>query len=149
MPSLPLTTKHTHVFVRLLTLSTYGHAPVLGSVYRQNKEAIWMPSPLGKAAAEALETLQQKTPFAAIQEYAVMPNHIHILFYAVRNPDSMRDRFMTHCLRRISRHMAALNPALPLWEPAYHYRPIGCEHTQPALADYLRNHHASWQSDPL
>ena len=80
--------KHTHLgyarptlHTQLLTLYTHKRLPTLGSIRYSNKKYIWKPTDWGKTAESVLKNSQRVSKIVMIQEFVVMPNHIHLLTF--------------------------------------------------------------------
>lgn len=95
--------KHTHLGYfrpvlhnQLLTLYTNHRLPTLGSIQSMNKKYIWKPTDLGKAAEAVLKSSQRVSKIIMIQEFVVMPNHIHLLIsYRFGNVPFIALKFVT------------------------------------------------------
>ena len=135
---------------QLLTLYTNGRLPTLGTIRSINQEYVWKPNEWGQAAETVLKTMQQTSKIIMIQEFVVMPNHIHFLLSYRQHKPYILNWFARRCKRMMTPPMLhAKHTSLPIWEGSFHSTEIRHEYTLHAVCENLREHHRLWQYDML
>lgn len=67
--------------IYMLTFSTAGRTPVLGSLVREEGDFRVALSVLGKHVATEIQALAMRYPQIKVLDYVVMPDHVHILLF--------------------------------------------------------------------
>lgn len=136
--------------VKYLTICTYQHEPTLGSIYRHEYKNVWQPSSWGKIAEETMAEIQQVCRSVVVEDYVVMPNHIHILLLTKHVHPRMVHWFMSKCKQRLTDNMLRIHDsATPIWEKSFLSQNVYMERTHDALCQTLREHRKTWQYDVL
>lgn len=136
--------------VQFLTIFTYNRQTTMGAIHRTKNGNIWTPSKWGHAATTAMEELQRFNKAILIEEYAIMPNHIHMLILYKSYKPKMTNWFVSYCKQYLSHKMLETDKTSdPIWEKSFEAQYIRSEYTQYILSQNLREHQAHWQYDPL
>lgn len=137
-------------FSQFITLCTHEYRPTLGLIRLQHHHRLWRPSAWGQAAATVLEKLQTTETAHIVEEYVVMPNHIHLLVSFQTCDRRYAHHFITHCKQSLAQAMRAAEPSSgPFWEKSFFVQTIQTSHTHYAFSEALRTHHDQWQYDSL
>ena len=67
--------------IYMLTFSTAGRTPVLGSLVHEEGDFRIVLTELGKHVAEEIQALAIRYPQIKVLDYVVMPDHVHILLF--------------------------------------------------------------------
>lgn len=138
--------------VHFLTICTHERQPTLGHIEKTGSTWTWNPTPWGTAATEALQQLKENSTSVMIYEYAVMPNHVHLLVLYKRCNERLVSWFISHCKHVMTQRMQKASPCPaddPIWERSYSGYYIRCERTQRALCQNLQEHQNFWYYDSL
>jgi REP element-mobilizing transposase RayT len=68
-----------------VTICTQGHQPILGKIFNQNVELTWK----GKIVHDLWEEIPQHFSIVKLDEFVVMPNHVHGIIWIVEQNTSM------------------------------------------------------------
>ena len=135
---------------RLLTLYTKSRLPTLGAIHLADKKYIWEPTAWGKAAEVVLKSIQRSPKIVSIQEYVVMPNHIHLIVSYRHHTPHILDWFTANCKQMMNAYILHIkHTSYPVWEYAFHSIEIRHDCTLSMLCENLRTHHSRWQYDSL
>lgn len=136
--------------VQFITICTHEKQHILGKIYKRKDEHIWQPSPWGLAASDGLKKLKLSSQLVMIQEYVVMPNHVHMLVLYKRCNDRLVKWFISHCKHIMAQHMLKVHyTSEPLWEKSFSGHYVQREYTQYALSQDMREHQSRWHYDSL
>ncbi len=149
--------KHTHLgyarptlHTQLLTLYTHKRLPTLGSIRYSNKKYIWKPTDWGKTAESVLKNSQRVSKIVMIQEFVVMPNHIHLLVSYRNHTPHILNWFAANCKQAINACILNVRQSTePIWERSFHSIKIRHNDTLRVICESLREHHSRWQYDLL
>ncbi len=149
--------KHTHLGYsrpvlhnQLLTLYTNHRLPTLGSIQSMNKKYIWKPTDLGKAAEAVLKSSQRVSKIIMIQEFVVMPNHIHLLISYRNHTPHILNWFSTNCKQAINACILnSRQETEPIWERSFHSIEVRHIDTLRVICESLQDHHSRWHYDLL
>lgn len=133
------------------SLFTTNRLPTLGSIrYVDQENVIWEPTEWGKKTEEALEYLQRTLKVVLIQEFIVMPNHIHMLILYNRGTPKVINWFSAHCKQTLTQHMIKSKYTnQPIWEKSFDSIEISQEYTAITARESIRQHHSRWKYDAL
>lgn len=135
---------------QLLTLYTHGRLPTLGTIRSISQEYVWKPNAWGRAAEAVLKNMQYLSRIVLVQEYVVMPNHIHILVSYRHHTPHILNWFALRCKQMMTQSMLHdKQVSLPIWERSFHSIEIRHDGTLRAVCENLREHHSHWQYDAL
>ena len=135
---------------QLVTLYTHGRLPTLGTIQLVSKAYVWKPNAWGKAAEAALKNMQYISHIVLVQEYVVMPNHIHLLVSYRHHTPHILNWFALRCKQMMSQPMLhAKQASCPIWERSFHNIEIRNDDTLRAVCENLREHHSHWPYDTL
>lgn len=135
---------------QLLTLYTHGRLPTLGTICSVNRAYVWKPNAWGRTAEAVLKNMQDLSRVILVQEYVVMPNHIHILVSYRHHTPHILNWFVLRCKQMMSQPiLRAKQISCPVWERSFHSIEIRHDNTLRAICENLREHHSHWQYDTL
>ena len=136
--------------VQFITLCTHEKQTTLGRIYKDKNGFVWQPTVWGMAAEEGLRKLKLSSQLVLIQDYVIMPNHVHLLVLYRRCNDRVVKWFISHCKHTMAQHMLkAQHTNEPIWETSYSSHYVQREHTQLALSQNIREHKTRWHYDSL
>ena len=112
-------------------------------------------SPAGTTVAECWKDLPKHYPHVVLDEFVVMPNHVHgILALRELAPSADARRhgvaeviraFKTYSARRIN--MKRKTPGVPIWQRNYHERVLRNEDELAGIRRYIIENPAKWDWD--
>ncbi len=136
--------------VQFLTICTYDRQLTLGHIDKIGETFIWHPSPWGVAAEKVMKQIQESSKQILVLEYAVMPNHIHLLIIYKRCYEDLIKQFIIQCKHTLTQSMIKAMPANdPIWEKSFAGQLVRREQTQHVLCQNLREHKKYWHYDSL
>ncbi|MBE0608499.1 MAG: transposase [Dehalococcoidia bacterium] len=146
-----------------VTVVTYQRQPVFGQVI----DGRMVLNTAGRLAAREWLTTGQRRGNVRLDDFIVMPNHIHAIIHITTERPRPREgdesesalvRSPSHSVGAIIRGFKAattaqLNrlaecPGRPLWQANYHDRILRTEREIVAAHRYIRANPANWPSDP-
>lgn len=141
-----------------ITICTYGRAEVLGHVHDREVRL----SREGQVAEEAWLWLEKRYDYVQLDEYVVMPNHLHAILNIVDSPTSRRrtaadgqkrkplgqlvGAFKTVTTNQVNALRAA--SGLPLWQRNYYEHIIRTEESLGSIRSYIASNPLNWMLDP-
>jgi REP element-mobilizing transposase RayT len=115
---------------------------------------------IGKIAREFWQQIPQHYSWVEIDEFVVMPNHIHgILLFKKENPNANKPNTFGKQSGNLAaiirgykasvKRYANLNNIDFWWQNGYHDHIIRNEAALQKIREYIRNNPANWQKDEL
>lgn len=147
----PDVTNHTLMpHTQLITLCTYQKQLTLGTIHNKHGMNVWIPSQWGKVVEEAIPQLQSFSNVIFIDNYSIMPNHVHMLVIFRNYQPRLTNWFVSYSKQTLAQRMMRVHPSQePIWELAYTAQSIRQSFTQSAVSSHLKEHQAHWQYDDL
>ncbi|HQW51717.1 MAG TPA: hypothetical protein PL082_06635 [Tepidiformaceae bacterium] len=146
-----------------LTVVTYQRQPIFGEVI-DGRVAL---NAAGRLVAREWRTTEQRRRNLRLDDFVVMPNHVHGIIHITTELPRPRDadesdspplRSPSHSVGAVMRGFKAattaeLNrlaecPGRPLWQANYHDRILRTEREVAAARRYIRMNPANWPGDP-
>ena len=117
-------------------------------------------SSIGKYILECLNNLPMKLPYVFLDEYVIMPNHIHVIF-VIDNPEeeiSIKEkrfqpekRSLSIVVRNFKSSVTLLarqhSPETKIWQARFYDRIIRNEKELQAIRTYIQNNPLHWEQD--
>lgn len=117
-------------------------------------------TPIGQIARQCWGYIPTSSPYAGIDSFVVMPNHVHGII-AINNPEESGDipgkkfeprkRSLSIVVRNfkaaVSIKSRVLYPAIRIWQPRYFDRIIRSENELNAVRRYIENNPQQWSED--
>ena len=137
-----------------VTICTHGRRCILSRI--AVGEGLVPPavvlSPVGECVKEQILALSKRYPTVRIDNYVIMPNHIHLLLtFRVDSGGASPSPtlFDVVCVlkslsTRLSREQLG---TLPLWQRSYHEHVIRNERDYREILEYIENNPARWADD--
>lgn len=109
-------------------------------------------SPIGKTVEEQIQALPQRYLTIRIDNYVIMPNHIHLIVSLHEDAGGASPsptlfdvvRVLKSLTTRLSRILLG---DLPLWQRSYHEHVIRNKDDYKQIWDYIENNPARWADD--
>lgn len=137
-------------FSQFITICTHEYRNFLGLIRLQRHHKIWCPSPWGQAVEKTLRSMQQDEAAVVLEDYVVMPNHLHLLVLFHTCDRRLSHNFIATCKQGLARAMRAASPTEePLWEKSFFQHTIQSTQSHYALSQSIRSHHDHWMYDSL
>jgi REP element-mobilizing transposase RayT len=146
-----------------VTVVTYNRECIFGAI----KDGRLIPSLAGKTVAEEWARTPAKRSNFQIDEFVVMPNHLHGILIVTtelpRAPEQLTEagprlRSPSNSVGAVVRGFkaattTALNrmagtPGMPLWQANYHDRILASDREIQSAREYIRRNPANWPDDP-
>lgn len=106
-------------------------------------------SPLGKAVEQAIRELPLHYPYASVEHFVVMPNHVHLLLTV-----SVADgRILSAPTKSLSTMIGQMKRAVskaagkPIWQKSYHDHIVRSERDFLTLWNYITGNPSRWSED--
>ncbi len=117
-------------------------------------------STVGKYVLECLENIPKKFSYINIDEFIIMPNHIHVIF-GVTNPDEdvalkekqfqIEKRSLSLIVRNFKSIVTLLARKdfsnIKIWQPRFYDRIIRNESELQVIRKYIRDNPLQWEQD--
>lgn len=114
---------------------------------------------VGEAIERSWEYIPTSSPFASLDEFVIMPNHLHGIIL-IDNPDQsdvadirfeMRKRTLSVVMRTFKAAATAnarkIHPAIDLWQPRFFDRIIRNEQELQRIRKYIVDNPQQWDED--
>ncbi len=141
-----------------ITLCSNGHECLFGNVIELKMET----TDLGHAVVESWEWLSRQYPYVTLDEWVVMPNHLHgiIIIDGIeaggsrtaptgvlgqKGLGSLIGAFKTVSTKRIN--LLRNTPALAVWQRNYYEHIIRDDREMDEIREYIVNNPAKWAED--
>jgi putative transposase len=149
-----------------VTICTYAREPLFGEVIDERVEL----SDYGRIVDDCWSGTPGHFPNASLDEYCIMPNHVHLILYLLDNghpspgdiefagPDDLRSArllpsslgailgsFKSIVARRIN--AARATPGSPVWQRNYYEHVIRDDRDLQRIREYVASNAAKWQDD--
>jgi REP element-mobilizing transposase RayT len=139
--------------VYFFTACTYQRQCLLGSM-REGQVEI---SPAGRIVTQTWEGLPDRFPDIILDEFVVMPNHIHGILVIADGPiipETGRERPTLGAVLRAFKSLSAVSvnrllgrTEWPLWQRNYHEKIIRSEQMLEAVRRYVQDNPRCWTDD--
>jgi putative transposase len=119
-------------------------------------------SDAGQCVEESLQIIPTVTPYASVDAFAIMPDHLHAII-AINNPNEAKEiselefRVRRQSLSNVVRNFKSAvttkiralhrNPAMRIWQPRFWDRIIRNERELNAIRRYIANNPIQWEID--
>lgn len=134
--------------VQFMTLCTDRKRPILGSIVHDGEKNVWLPSVWDTAATKALTSLQQYNRTILIEDFVVMPNHIHLLLVYKTYRSNLSDWFAFYCKRYILHAMKRFRFSdMAVWEKNYEASYLHSEVIHSVFQQNIEEHVSRWHYD--
>ena len=109
----------------------------------------------GEIADNVIKTIPQKYG-VEIDNYIIMPNHIHMIISIDNNERTIHELSLQHSLipnivgymkMNISKHIHFYEPELIVWQRSYHDHIIRSEQDYLKIWTYVESNHQKWEKD--
>lgn len=139
-----------------LTFCTAGRRPLLGEIRLIDKgdsdEVRIKPSKTGLACSLAIETVSSAFPWARIDRFVVMPNHVHVLLTVSEESKLTHARqgvsqVVAYIKRETTRKRTCENRHTAIWQRGFHDRIVRNEVEYARLREYIDNNPRKWALD--
>ena len=109
-------------------------------------------SAVGRVAEEQVLSLSSRFPGLSIDDYVIMPNHIHLLVSLHRDPGGASPSptagtNVVNAVRTLKSLPARLSGTGPLWQRSYYDHIIRNEDDYRQIAEYIEANPARWVED--
>lgn len=139
-----------------VTICSYNRESIFGEI---SKSKITL-STVGKHILECLENIPKKFSYINIDEFIIMPNHVHIIF-GINNPDedvALKDkqfqigkRSLSLIVRNFKSIVTLLSRRdlsdIKVWQPRFYDRIIRNEKELQAIRKYIQDNPLRWEQD--
>ena len=110
-------------------------------------------TPYGKIAREQLLLLEERYPSLKIDQYVIMPNHIHVLLLLKEAPGDSRSPSVTDVICTFksltTRQCKKANPIDKLFQTSFYEHVIRGREDYHEIAEYIVNNPQKWELDHL
>ncbi|HSA59197.1 MAG TPA: transposase [bacterium] len=134
-----------------VTICTWNRFHLLGDVVDGSLKI----SPIGRVVRDCWQELPNKFPNAQLDEFVVMPNHLHGIIRLVGAP-LMAPGNRAPTLGEVIRHFKAIatrevhriDSSIPIWQRNYYERIIRVNGELERVRRYIRDNPKNWGNDP-
>jgi len=139
-----------------ITICTKNRNPLFGNI----RDGHIIPSDIGKIAIECWENIPFKSPYASVDSFVTMPDHIHGII-CINNPDNdkfLKEKIFQPAKRSLSiavrsfksavtLQSRAIYPDIDIWQKRFFDRIIRNEKELNAIRTYIENNPMQWEAD--
>jgi len=135
-----------------ITIVIKNREPILGTI----KEGVFYPSRFGHLARMVLTALPKRYPYLQLDEFVLMPDHVHMILVLLEEPRTRRlptpprhsitevvRGFKTESARKINRLRKTQGHAV--WKRNYYERIVRDECALRTIRRYIINNPRKWQ----
>lgn len=142
-----------------VTICTDKRVPLFGTV----RNGVMHLSREGRMADESWLLIPQLCDYASLDEYVIMPDHIHGII-AIENPDeprsiaapvfAVRQRSVSTAVRNFKSAVTTKirklhdDPGCIVWQSRFYERIIRSDDALYRIREYIRNNPAAWEAKP-
>ena len=107
-------------------------------------------TPLGSVCNEAISGDAGKNPAVSIENFVVMPNHVHILVWIKRGEAKPVDlsSFVKYLKSKVTRAARVAGIQAEIWQKGYYERIIRNDEDFFGVWEYIDANPAKWDDDP-
>ena len=137
-----------------ITICTYNRRCLLSRIVgRGLAPAEIQYTAYGKIAQEQLLLLEQRYPSMKIEQYVIMPNHIHILMLLSNTSEENRRNTVMDIIcaykSLTTRQCKIVQPIDKLFQPSFYDHVIRGSEDYEEIAEYIVNNPKQWELDRL
>jgi putative transposase len=139
-----------------ITICTHSHIPFFGHIPKHSSSL--QATEIGSKAAEFWQEIPSHYSFIELDEFVVMPNHIHGILFINRTdshewksntfgPQSANLSAVIRGYKSSLKRYANLNQIDFQWQPRYHDHIIRTDKSLQHIREYIINNPANWHQD--
>jgi putative transposase len=138
-----------------VTICSYNKNEIFSSIL----DGTVVLTDIGKTIERSWEYIPTSSPFASLDEYIIMPDHLHGIIL-IDNPNEndtaevkfeMRKRTLSVVIRTFKAAATAsarkIYPGIDLWQPRFFDRIIRNEHELQRIRKYIVDNPRQWEAD--
>ena len=121
-----------------MTVSTHHKQCVFG--------AAGEPNGIGQMAAQGITAIPEHFPEVTVDEYVVMPNHVHVILIfpqGVKDLSAVVGSYKAY----VSKMFHMEHPGVPLWQRSFYDHVIRDEAAYLEIKRYIRENPLKWNLD--
>lgn len=122
-----------------VTICIKDRAEILGKIVKENEIELTKEGCVVKQNINKIEKLYDNI---MIDEYIVMPNHIHILFFISNKSGVTISKIVKHYKANISRELK-----YSIWQKSFYEHIIRNEKEYSKIKEYIKNNIINWKKD--
>lgn len=138
-----------------ITICTKQRNPIFGII----RDGIFIPTDIGKITVECWQNIPVKAPYASIDSFVTMPDHIHGII-CINNPD--QDQFLKEKIFQPTKRSLSIvvrsykgavtlrsreiYPNIDIWQKRFYDRIIRTEKELNAIRTYIENNPMQWEA---
>lgn len=103
-------------------------------------------NPLGRIAAEGIGLIGQHDPFFQVDQFTVMPNHVHMILVA-KNDRSSVSSVVGSYKSYVSKRIHEIRPQLKVWQTSFHDHVIRNRMQYEKIWLYIERNPTQWKQD--
>ena len=126
---------NNHYFI---TICTYEKRCIFGTIDALNERGI--------IVKKALETLSTHYEGVYVENYIVMPNHIHAII-VLENQNKTLSEIIGLFKSGVSREIKKMHPELRVWQRSFHDHIIRNKKSYAKIWEYVQYNHQKWEQD--
>ena len=134
-----------------ITICTKQRKNILGSVGATDGRPHEISlSPCGKIVDSCIKNIPEYYPVISLDQYVVMPNHIHLLLQIHSGPDGrpVVAPTMSQVVNQL-KGAASKKAGFSLWQKGFHDHVIRGDADYLEIWNYIQNNPATWEKDKL
>lgn len=122
-----------------ITICTKDRIELLGKIINENRIELTKEGNISKQNINKIEEIYDNI---IIDEYIIMPNHIHILLLITEKKDVTISKIMKHYKSNISRQLK-----YSIWQKSFYEHIIRNEKEYFKIKEYIKNNIINWKKD--
>ena len=127
--------------VYFLTICTADKKCTLGHIAGENENAVTVLSDRGLLVRTAIERISEWYPFAKVEQYVIMPNHVHLLL-ALRNARLSVSVIVSYMKSYVTR-----NAGETVWQKSFYDHIVRNAEEYERISGYISQNPANWRRD--
>ena len=122
-----------------ITICTKDRLELLGNI---NNECIIYLTEEGNIVKKAIKEVERIFPNVIIDEYIIMPNHLHIIVVITENRNISISRIIKQLKMNVSK-----KTGYSIWQKSFHEHVIRNEKEYLIIKQYIKNNIINWKQD--
>ncbi len=120
-----------------ITICTHEKQCIFGTPEKLSK--------MGEIAKLELETLPSHYDGVVLEQFSIMPNHIHAIL--ILNGGTALDQIIGSYKSGVSRNIRKVFPDVTVWQRSFHDHVIRNQSSYEKISNYVRFNHLKWKED--
>ena len=103
-------------------------------------------SDAGKIVERAIQMVKERYAFAMVDDFVIMPNHVHILLRFQKTDDEPIERTLSTVIQQMKGYATKM-AGVSLWQKSFHDHVVRGEHDYLKIMEYIESNPVQWKED--